>query len=221
MDNFIQEIDEDIRRDRQMALWRKYGRYVVALALMVVIGAAATVAWRHYRASERLKDSMSYNTALALAEQSQGGSNDAVLQALRGIGYSGSDAYAVLARFQEAAILAKSGQTDAAAAVYDALAAASGIDQIFRDLAVLLRVQVMFDKDDTAALTGRLAPMTAGSSSAWRHSALELTALLAQRAGDVTKARDIYTTLADDPTTPRQMRGRAAEMLAVLGAANG
>lgn len=222
MDNFIQEIDEDIRRDRHLALWRKYGRFVVAVALVVVIAAAATVAWRHYRASERLKDSMSYNAALAaLAGQPQGGSYDSVLQVLRAIGYSGSDSYGILARLQEAAILTRSGKPEAAAAVYDALAGESGIDQIFRELAVLLRVQVMFDKDDVAALTGRLAPLTTGSSSAWRHSALELTALLAQRGGDAAKARDIYTNLADDPTTPRQMRGRAAEMLAVLGAANG
>jgi hypothetical protein len=62
--------------------------------------------------------------------------------------------------------------------------------------------------------------LTAGNSP-WRHSALELTALLAQRSGDAAKAREIYTSLADDPTTPRQLRGRAAEMVAVLGSANG
>jgi hypothetical protein len=78
----------------------------------------------------------------------------------------------------------------------------------------------MLDKEDPAALTGRLAPLTTGNN-AWRHSALELTALLAQRGGDTAKAREIYTTLADDPTTPQQLRGRAAEMLAVLGPANG
>ena len=221
MDNFIQEIEEDIRHDRYMALWQKYGRYAVALALVVVIAAAATVAWRHYRASERLKDSMAYNAALTLASQGGVDSADVVLPVLRNIVQSGSDAYATLARLQEAALLTKSGKPEAAASVYDSLAVETAIDPMFRELAVLLRVLVMFDKDDPAALTGRLAPMTTGSSSPWRHSALELTALLAQRGGDMAKARDIYTTIADDPTTPRQLRGRAAEMLAVLGAANG
>ncbi len=58
MDNFIQELEDDLRRDRHMALWSKYGRYVVAVALVIVIAAAATVAWRHYRTGGRTKGSM-------------------------------------------------------------------------------------------------------------------------------------------------------------------
>ena len=221
MDNFIQELEEDLRRDRHMALWQKYGRYAVALALVVVIGVAAMVAWRHYRTSERLKDSMSYSAALSVAGQNAPGSLDAALPMLRGIAQSGSDSYATLARLQEAALLNKSGKPEAAAEIYDAMSTDNAIDPIYRELAVLLRALVMFDKDDPAALSGRLAPLATGSSSPWRHSAMELTALLAQRGGDTAKARELYTTLADDPTTPRQMRARAAEMLAVLGAANG
>ena len=220
MDNFIQELEEDLRRDRHLALWNKYGRYVVTVALVVVIGVAAMVAWRHYRTGERTKDSMAYNAALMLANQGPGAASDAALPALRGIVQSGSDSYATLSRLQEAALLTKGGKPEEAVAIYDAMAANRDVDPMFRDLATLLRVLVMFDKEDPAALTGRLAPLTAGNG-AWRHSALELTALLAQRSGDTAKAREIYATLADDPNTPRQLRGRAAEMLAVLGPANG
>lgn len=218
MDNFIQEIEDDIRRDRQLALWTKYGRYVVIVALVVIICAAAAVAWRHYRTGERTKDSMAYNSALMLANQGQGGA-DAALSALRAIAPSSSDSYAMLARLQEAALLTKAGKPDDAVAIYDGMAGNRDIDPLFRDLAVLLRAMVTFDKEDPAVLSSRLTPLTTGS--AWRYTALELTALLAQRAGDTAKAREIYTTLADDPNTPRQLRGRAAEMLAGLGSANG
>lgn len=219
MDNFIQELEDDLRRDRHMALWNKYGRYVVAVALLIIIGAAAMVAWRHYRAGERTKDSLAYNAALMLANQGQGAASDAALPALRAIAPSSSDSYATLARLQEAALLTKAGKPEEAVAVYDALAGNRDVDPMFRDLAMLLRVMVMFDKEDPAALSSRLTPLT--QSSAWRYTALELTALLAQRGGDRAKARDIYTTLADDPNTPRQLRGRAAEMLVGLGSANG
>lgn len=219
MDNFIQELEEDLRRERYMALWQKYGRYAVALALVVVIAVASSVAWRHYRTNERLKDSMAYNAALSLAEQG-GGSTEAALAALRQIAQSGSDSYAVLARFQEAALLTKNSKSEEAVAVYDAVAANRDVDPLFRDLAVLMHALVMLDKGEPQQLTVRLSPLTE-SSNPWRYSALELTALLAHRSGDAAKARAIYTTLADDPTTPRQLRGRAAEMLSVLGAANG
>lgn len=219
MDNFIQELEDDLRRDRHMALWNKYGRYVVAVALVIVIGAAAMVAWRHYRTGERTKDSLAYNAALLLANQGQGVASDAALPALRAIAPSSSDSYATLARLQEAALLTRAGKTEEAVAVYDTLSGNRDVDPMFRDLAVLLRALVTFDKEDPAALGSRLAPLT--QSSAWRYTALELTALLAQRSGDTAKARDIYATLADDPNTPRQLRGRAAEMLAGLGSANG
>jgi hypothetical protein len=220
MDNFIQELEDDLRRDRHLALWQKYGRYAVTLALVLIIGAAVAVAWRHYRAGERMKDSATYSAAVTLAGQGTDASREAALKSLRGIVQSGSDSYAALARLKEAALLAESGKPEEAVAIYDATAGNSDVAPMFRDLAVLLHALVMLDKEDPAALTGRLAPLTTGSS-AWRHSALELTALLAQRNGDDAKAREIYTALADDPTTPQQLRGRAAEMLAVLGAANG
>jgi hypothetical protein len=223
MDNFIQELEEDLRRDRYTALWRKYGRYAVALALVVVIAVAVGVVWREYRAGERMKDSLAYNAALALIEPGAPPSpaaSEGAMAGLRAIGQSGSDAYATLARLQEAGLLSKSGKTDEAVAIYDAMAADSGTDSLFRDLARVLRVLATLDKDDPQQLTARLAPLTEARNP-WRYSAIELTALLAQRGGDAAKARDLYTSLADDPTAPRQLRARAAEMLAVLGAAEG
>lgn len=219
MDNFIQELEEDLRRDRYLALWQKYGRYAAAVALAIVIAAAGVVAWRHYRNSERLKDSMAYSAALSFADQG-GAAWEGALYAMRDIAQSGSTAYATLARLQEASLLNKNGRADEAAAIYDSMSNDKAVEPMFRDLAALLHVMVMLDKGDPQQLAARLAPLTA-SSNPWRYSALELQALLAQRMGDAAKARDIYANLADDPTAPRQLRGRAAEMLAMLGSANG
>lgn len=218
MDNFIQELEEDLRRDRYLALWQKYGRYAVAVALAIVIAAAGVVAWRHYRSSERLKDSMAYNAAVSLADQG-GTAWEGALYGLRDIAQSGSTAYAALARLQEAALLSKNGKADEAAAIYDSMSKDKAVEPLFRDLAALLHVMAMLDKGDPQQLAARLAPL-AEASNPWRYSALELQALLAQRTGDTAKARDIYANLADDPTAPRQLRGRAAEMLAMHGSAD-
>lgn len=223
MDNFIQELEEDLRRDRYLALWRKYGRIAVALALVAIIAVALGVIWREYRANERQKDSLAYNAALALIDPNAPASPaaaESAIASLHAISQNGSDAYAALARLHEAGLLNKADKAGEAIAIYDALAGDSGVDSLFRDLARLLRVLATLDKDDPQQLTARLAPLTE-TRNPWRYSALELTALLARRAGDAAKARDLYATLADDPTAPRQMRARAAEMLAVLGAAEG
>jgi len=225
MDNFIQEIEEDIRRDRQMALWQKYGRFAVAVALVTIISVAAVLFWRQYAARERLQDGLSYMAALDLAGQqldpatgtpSASAAPDAAIAALRDLAGKGSAGYAALARLQEAALLSKLGKAADAAAIYQSLANDSRTDKVFRDLALILLALQQIDNAEPNDLAARLAPLTA-SGNPWRYSALELTGLLAARAGDTAKAKDAYVTLSDDPGTPRQMRARAAEMLAVFG----
>jgi len=223
MDNFIQEIEEDVRRDRHKALWQKYGRFAVAFALVTIIAVAAFMFWRQYAARERLQDGLSYMAALDLARQqgdpatgSPSATPDVAIAALRDISGKGSAGYAVLARLQEAALLSRSGQAEAAAAIYQSLANDRRADKAFRDLALILLALQQVDSAEPNDLAARLMPLTAPGNP-WRYSALELTGLLAARAGDVAKAKDAYVILSDDPGTPHQMRARAAEMLAVFG----
>ena len=37
MDQFIEEVDEELKRERYEDLWRKYGTFIVAAVLLVVI----------------------------------------------------------------------------------------------------------------------------------------------------------------------------------------
>jgi hypothetical protein len=81
---------------------------------------------------------------------------------------------------------------------------------------VLLATMASLDTGDPAALGERLQPLTV-ETNPWRYSALELTALLDERAGKKKEARDIYTRLADDAEAPGGIRVRARQMLGVLG----
>ncbi|HEY4136691.1 MAG TPA: tetratricopeptide repeat protein [Alphaproteobacteria bacterium] len=224
MDNFIQEIEEDIRRDRMMDLWRNYGRFAVAVALVTIIAVAGVLFWRQYTARERLQDGLAYMAAIDLATPPTDDSGkplavvspDAAVAAFRGIADKGSSGYAALSRLQAAGLLAKAGKTDESAALYQALADDTGADKAFRDLSLLLLAMQQLDTAEPNDLAARLQSLTA-KENPWRFSALELTGLLAARAGDHARAKEIYATLSDDPGTPRQLRARAAEMLAVFG----
>ena len=213
MDEFIKEVEEDLKRDRQLELWRKYGKYAVSLALLAIITASAVVGWRNYQQSQRFELGLKYAAALDLAGADNTG---AALNAFGKLAAEAGAGYAALARLQEAALLAKAGDGAGAEAVYERLIADSGANRIFRDLALILLALSIADNADPRALTDRLAPLTA-EDNPWRHSALEVTALLHLRARDEARAREIFTTLADDTTAPRNMRARASEMLASLG----
>ncbi len=121
----------------------------------------------------------------------------------------------MLARFEEAGLRAKLGDTAGAIAACDALATDPSVDPIYRDLAVLLAAQYGMQKGDPKEIIHRLAPLTVASSP-WHPSALELTALAQMKAGDKAAARTTYQHIADDLTAPQGLRARAAEMVAAL-----
>ena len=211
MSDIFREIDEELRRDNLLKLWSRYGRYVIAVAVVALAIAAAIVGWREHQASERRAQGQRYSNALALARDGKDGEAAKVfaLLAREGGGYS------LLAAFEEAQLLAKSGDKKAAIAAYDRLAGSSGIDPEFRDLAVLLAGMQEVADGDAAATIERLKPLTA-SGNPWRASALDLTAAAKLKAGDRGGALLIYKELADDLSAPQGLRARAAEMAAAL-----
>ena len=90
------------------------------------------------------------------------------------------------------------------------------VDPLFRGLATVLSVLHDLDTGDAGQLAARLAPLLQ-TSSPWRHSAKELTALLARKSGDIKRARELFRELTDDGSAPPGIRARAAEMSAILG----
>jgi hypothetical protein len=212
-DQFIEEVDADLKRERQLALWRRYGRYAVAAALLAIIVAAAFVGWRNYQENRRAEAGLAYAIAVDAAGE---GKIDEALESFRRLGADAPEGYSELARLQHAAQLARQGNEAAAAEVYDSLAKDSEVAEPFRNLALLLYGLAVVDRADPAALADRIKPLAAATSP-WRYSAQELTALLARRQGDDKSARDIFKRLADDPATPPSVRARAAEFLAVSG----
>ena len=43
LSDIFREIDEELRRDSLAQLWKKYGHYVIGLAVLIVIATAAIV----------------------------------------------------------------------------------------------------------------------------------------------------------------------------------
>jgi len=209
--DIFSEVDEELRKDNFLALWKRYGKYVTAFAVALVVGTGAYVAYQRYTESHRLQRAQEF---MAAAEQIGQGDNSAAIGAFATVAQS-TDGYGILARFRMANLKNRAGDDAGAVAIYDAIAGDSGIPATFRDLAIILAATHTLDKADPAALTAKLQPLTADSSP-WRFTALELTGLLAHRANDDAKAKTIFAKLADDREAPQAVRARAAEILASL-----
>lgn len=211
MTDFIEEVDEDLRHERYKRLWDKYGKYIVAAVVVLVLAIAGSVAYRDWQKSKRAEDTRKLIEAVELSMTDQKLGPDA----LGSLAKSAGGGVGTLARLHQAAALVRAGESGKAIEVYDQIAADGSVEPIFRDLAVLLAAQHRADGPEAAAAALKLAPLTQDANP-WRHPALELTAAIALGQGDKTRARDIFRRLSDDATASSAIRSRAAEMVAAL-----
>jgi hypothetical protein len=209
--DIFREIDEELRRDNLLKLWSRYGRYIIAIAVLVLVIAGGIMAWRDHQLSERRAQSARYASALSLAGEGKDADAAKVFAAVAQEG----GGYATLASFEEAELRSKSGDRKGAVAAYDRIAADGSLDPAFRDMAMLLSVMHGMPDADPHAIIDRLAPLTAADNP-WRPTALELTATARLEAGDKAGALELYKSIADDLTAPQGLRARAAEMAAAL-----
>lgn len=212
MSDIFSEVDEEVRRERYLKLWQAYGKYAIAGVVVIALGVAGALGWREYKQRQTRVEGEQFATAAALLETSKPAD---VAAAFAKVASEATGGYRILAGLQAAAAYAKAGDTQAAVAAYDRIAADSGIDRRYRDLAAYLAALHLLNTGAPAELERRLQPLAAPESP-WQYSARELLALTRLRAGDTVKARQEFTALADDAVAPAGIRARAAEMLAAL-----
>ena len=212
-DEFIREVDEAVRQEQWLKLWKRYGSYIVAAVLAVVIGTAAGVGWRTWQQGQRLDEARRY----AAAQQMLSNERPAeAAEAFAALAEDASSGYRVLARLRAAEARAAAGDPVAATATLEQLAANDDAAPRYRSLGELLAAQRAFADADPGALLAELEPLI-GINDPWRHSALELRALAQMRSGDTAAARQTLDDLLADPLTPPDLGRRAAELLAFLG----
>jgi hypothetical protein len=214
-DQFIREVDEELQRDRLAALWRRYGRLVIAAAVLLVLGVAGYEGWKAWRHAREQAEAARLAAAEALlvagrAAEAAGAFADAAAE--------GGPGVAALARLREAAALGEAGRPGEAMAALDRVAAAPDADPLLRELAVILAVTRELDRGDPAALEARLLPL-AEAGRPWRSSARELLAMLALRRGDQATARRLLDELVADAAVPPGVQQRAQALRQSLGPA--
>lgn len=201
----IREVDEDLKRDQFDKLWKQYGKYVVGLAVVLVLGVAANEGWRSLKISRAQEESAKFQAAAQKRD----------IAALEELAKTGKTVYAPLASFKKAALLTVAGNGAQAIEAYQDGANAKEMGPLYQQAARLHALMMQIDTGDAAKLEAELAPL-AQPGEPWRHSAQELQALLAIRTGFPARALEILTRLSDDATAPQGLRARASELRQAL-----
>ena len=208
----IKEVDEDLRREQYLKLWRAYGKYAIAGAVAIVLGVAGYQSWQGWRDRQFQREAAQFAAAEDLITADK--KNDAETR-LAEIAKQDQGGFALAAGFRRAQLQAEGGDITGAVATLDAIGA-SAAPQPFRDLATLKSVLLTLDNADPEALVKKIQPL-AEPGNTWHYTATEVLAMLATRRGDKAGAIAFYQKLADDLTAPQDMRSRAADMIAALG----
>lgn len=215
MADIFREVDEEVRREQLKRLWDRYGLFILAAAVLVVVGVGAWRAYQWYEARKAAEAGAAYNAAAQLA---QDGKPTEATAAFAQLATSGTPAYRTLARLREAEAMATR-DSAAAVAIFDEVAANSRTPQLLRDLATVRAGFILVDKAPYADISRRLEPLAQPNGS-FRHSARELLALSAWRSGDMAAARRWAETALSDPDAPAGLRARI-DVLKALTSENG
>lgn len=213
-DSLLREIDEDIRRERYARLWRRFGGYVIAVVVAILVGVAGYQLWQYRVETQRQQASAQFASALAQLTTD----HTAAEQALADIAAEGPSGFAVLAGLRQAAVLAENGDAQAARNAYlQVQRRADG--PLYRDLAVVREAMLALQQEaipiDAEAIADKLKPLIVDTNP-WRFSARELSAVLAWRSGQIGEARGFLDGIAADPQAPAEMRERAQQLLSEL-----
>lgn len=212
-DEFIREVDEELQRDRLARIWFGYGRYLIAAAVLLVLGTAAWVGWQAWDDRNRETAAARFGAAESLLAA---GKPREAADAFAAIAGEGSANQTALARLREADAWVAAGDPAAASRALDRIAAAEAGDPLLKEMAALIAAARELDTGDPATLRAAIEPI-AQSATPWRLKARELLAMLDLRTGEVEAARQRLTELSREAgVTPEQQR-RVDELLAAIG----
>lgn len=215
MPDLIDEVDEELRAERAKKLAQRYGGLATGALLLAIAGVGGWEGWRWYEGRQAAQASQSFLAASRDAA-AEGADLRASAERFAGIAQGAPAGYRTLGRLRAAALLAETGQLDAALAAWEALARDTETDQLYRDLATVLWGLHALDQGDAALIEARMTPLAAPGAP-WRASAQEVLALAALKRGNTEQARRALQAVLADATTPQGLRERAGRLLQGLG----
>lgn len=213
-ESFIDEVTDELRRDRLYATMRRWG-WLAVLAVLLLVGGAAWMEWSRSREAARAQ---AFGDALLAALDAPDAR--ARRSALAEVTPDGGEQATVLALLEASAALeGENGDVAAARAQLLELAEQPGLSRTYRDLA--LTKAMLAGGTGDAARDATILEELAAPGAPFRTLAVELQAHAALAAGDEATAVTLLRALSQDAEATQTLRRRALQMIVALGATPG
>lgn len=212
-ESFIREVDENLRRDQAEAVAKRYGKWFIAAAGLILAAVAGWLFWQNRQAEQAAANSETFAAILSDIGQQKDGPE--VAKRLDALAADGNGSMESAARLTRAALALQKGDRTTAIAQYRLVSEDSGAPQAYRDTATIRLTQLEFDSLQPMELIQRLQPLTV-KESAWYGTAGELTALAMIKANRQREAAALLAGIAADRQVPDTLRARAEQLAAGL-----
>jgi len=207
-DSFIDEVNEELRRDRLFAMFRKWGWIPILLVLILVGGAA----YREYALSQQETSARAFGDALLAAlDEPEPQDRQGALAAVS----AESDAAQALLALLLSAEQATGNDRQGAAAGLRILADQPGLAPRYRDLA-LLKAHLLDPQDATQALA--MLDQLALPGRPYRPLAMEQQALVHIGQGDIEAGIALLRLLEEDSQATPGLQRRTSQLIVAIEA---
>ncbi len=201
-ESFIEEVSEEVRRDRLFKLYKKYG-WVLAFAVLAIVGGTAYNEWSKSK----------QETAARLNGDTIQAATGA--EALNGLASSGAPV-ATIALFQQANLMLEAGDTQGAVAALQQVAGNFDVPAVYSDLAALKILMLNQAEMSESERNDAYARLTAPDAP-YRLLAQEQRAMQYVQDGDTEAAKAELAEILADPAVPPGLRNRAQQLMVALG----
>lgn len=208
-DSFIDEVAEEVRRDRLFAVLRRYG-WIGILAVLLIVGGAA---WNEWQKAQAKAEAEAFGDAIlaALAADDPAARTEALTTVT-----AAQPGQAALLSFLAADEALKQGNAGAAETALERVASDAGAPESYRQLAELKYLILKGPALNAQEREERLAALSVPGAP-YRPLALEQQGLSLIASGKTEEALALYQQLVQEAGVTAGLKQRALQMIVVLG----
>ncbi|MEP3655043.1 MAG: tetratricopeptide repeat protein [Litorimonas sp.] len=212
MVDFINEVEEELRKDDYNRLLKKYGP-IIGVVLFLIVAGTGFIEYRKYADDKKAQAVSAVYTAAD--KQLDEGRTDEAVAAFADLGETGPEGYAGLSLMRAAAIRQNQGDVLGAVRYFDQAAEKFSTAR-HKQLAQLKAAYLLADQGAYSDVIGRTTTL-AETEAPYEFLARELLGFAYAESGDESSAREQFAYLTSIPGVPASVKQRAEQSMALMG----